>query len=123
MYFYLNDDELEMLDSNGKAEKLSRSEYVRFKIRTATMLPTLTIDYNNFAKIAAALLEKMIAIDELTKCSKMVDISLLRQTLSEISMLSTNLKETIITEKENQNAKTKQQSSCQNDSRRILNLK
>lgn len=102
IYFYLNDDELEMLDSNAKAEKLSRSEYVRFKIRTATMLPTLTIDYNKFAKITAALLEKMIAIDELTKRSKMVDIPLFRQTMSEIDTLATDLRKTILSEKENQ---------------------
>lgn len=103
MYFYLNDDELEMLESDVKATNSSRSKYVRFKIRTTTMLPTLTIDYNKFAKITVALLEKMMAIDELTKCSKMVDIPLLKQTLNEINTYAADLRKTILAERENQN--------------------
>lgn len=103
MYFYLNDDELEMLESDVKATNSSRSKYVRFKIRTATMLPTLNIDYNKFAKITTALLEKMIAIDEHTKCFGTVSVASLRQTLNEINTLAADLRKTILAERENQN--------------------
>lgn len=77
-----------MLDSNAKAEKISRSEYVRFKINTATMLPALNIDYNKFVKITAGLLEETIAIDENTKHSKTIDLPLLKRTLSEINIIN-----------------------------------
>lgn len=102
IYFYLSDDELGILDYDAKAVNLSRSEYVRFKIRTAIMLPPLNINYKKFAKITVDLLDKIIAIDELTECSKIVNIPLLRQTLSEINTFAADLRKTILTEKENQ---------------------
>jgi len=99
IYFYLSDDELKELDSNAKAYRLSRSEYVRLKISVATMIPTLNIDYRKYANCTLDLLKKITTIDELVAHSKMVNIPLLRQTLNEIDAFAVDLRGVILTER------------------------
>lgn len=99
-YFYLNDEELALLDKKAKNAGFTRSEYLRKCLREAEMLPTLNLDFQQYVYRLSEVYEKARIVADKLWHKVCFDVPLLMQAAKETTDLMFDIKADIFKEKE-----------------------
>ncbi len=87
LYCYLDDEELKELDSYAESSGLTRSEYVRKRIRESEMIPTPKMNYTAYTLTLDSILDHVKSVADRLWYKVVFDVPMLREALRDIEEL------------------------------------
>ncbi|MEE1321771.1 MAG: hypothetical protein UHM85_09635 [Acutalibacteraceae bacterium] len=111
-YFYLSDKELRFLDRKAKTRKLSRSDYLRKRLREVEMTPTPEIDFEGYISRLKVASEKARTVADKLWHNVSFDVPLLVESVNEATEVALGVQKEILKEMERLNAEKEQQNIC-----------